>query len=129
MPRKTPPFPNYPKWTTSKFWSFIRSALRAAWSRYPVKYEVLNRACVGRKLNPKSGREAKMYRCNVCGKEFVAKDVSVDHITPVGELRCYEDLPTFVKNLFCSESELQVLCNAQCHAKKTLEERANSRIK
>jgi len=124
---KTPPYPNYPQWTQARFWTFIRSALRAAWNRYPVKYEAINRAFVKKAINPKSGREAKMYRCAICNNVFVVKDVEVDHINPTGTLKTYADLPQFVRNLFCSVDELNVLCK-ECHQKKTQKERADARI-
>jgi 5-methylcytosine-specific restriction endonuclease McrA len=37
-------------------------------------------------------------------------------------LKTYNDLPAFVKNLFCEEDNLQVLCKP-CHDVKTKEER------
>lgn len=49
-------------------------------------------------------------------------DVTVDHITPCGSLLCDNDLPKFVKNLFCTQDRLQVLCK-DCHKTKTAEER------
>ena len=122
---KTPPYKNYVLWTESRFWSFIRSALRSAWSRYPVKYEALKKACVGTLLNPRSGRMAKMYLCTDCMLIFPAKEVEVDHIKNNPPLKCYNDLPAYVESLFCSEKELQVLCKG-CHKAKTKRERANA---
>jgi 5-methylcytosine-specific restriction endonuclease McrA len=37
-------------------------------------------------------------------------------------LKCYDDLPSFVSNLFCEADNLQVLCKS-CHKTKTAEER------
>lgn len=120
MAKKTPPFAKYPDWTEAKFWGFVRSALRAAWSKWPPKYRVLAKA----KRNYKGPKKNQKYefQCAHCSKWFPAKQVSVDHITPAGTLRCYEDLPAFVEKLFVSEDELQVLC-ATCHNVKTQEER------
>lgn len=120
MARKTEPFPEYPEWSTAKFWTFIRSALRSAWSRYPVKYKVLANA----KRNYKGPNKQQKYefQCAECKEWFKAKEVSVDHITPAGTLRSYEDLPDFVRKLFVSEEELQVLCDKD-HKAKTLAER------
>ena len=121
MARKTEPFAKYPEWTQAKFWSFVRSALRSAWSRYPPKYNVLANA----KRNYKGPNKQQKYefQCAECKEWFKAKEVSVDHITPAGTLRTYEDLPSLVEKLFVSEAELQVLCTKGCHAKKTLAER------
>lgn len=120
MAKKSPPFGPHPEWTEARFWSFVRSALRSAWSRYPVKYKVLANA----KRNYKGPNKQQKYefQCAECKEWFKAKEVSVDHITPAGTLRSYEDLPSFVEKLFVSEDELQVLCDKD-HKAKTLAER------
>jgi 5-methylcytosine-specific restriction endonuclease McrA len=125
--KKTPPFKKYEEWTTARFWTFVRSSLRQAWNKWPPKYKVLNDAKrpaeyewyndEGRKLNVKWE-----YKCNNCNDYYMGKNVSVDHIIPVGSLKDYSDLPEFTERLFASEDELQVLCD-ECHDKKTLEER------
>lgn len=111
---------NVEGWTTARYWSFIRSALRRAWNKYPPKYKVLNAA--KRKRQQKKGNQKYEYKCASCGRWHAGKNVSVDHISPAGSLRDYNDLPTFVAKLFCSVEGLQVLCT-RCHAKKTNEER------
>jgi 5-methylcytosine-specific restriction endonuclease McrA len=118
MGKKTPPFVNYPAWTTSRFFTFLRSALRQAWNRYPPKYEALRRAETGRKTNPATGKLAKHYLCAECKREFVAKEVQVDHKIDAGTLKSFEDVELFVRNLFCSVEDLAVLCK-QCHHNKT----------
>lgn len=118
MGRKTPPFKNYNKWTTAKFFGFIRSALRNAYSKYPPRFEALKRAEVGRMVNSKTGKLAKHYECNHCRKYFVQKDVQVDHIIDAGSLKDFSDLPGFCERLFCSSEGLQTLCKP-CHSKKT----------
>ena len=107
-------------WTDARFWSFIRSALRRAWSKYPNKYKVLN-AAKQRKENTR-GKQKYEYKCACCSGFYAGKNVSVDHITPAGTLRCFDDLADFCAKLFCSVEGLQVLCYA-CHAAKTNEER------
>lgn len=125
MARKTEPFTPYPEWTSAKFFAFLRSALRSAWSRYPVKWKVLQKA----RRNYKGPNKQQKYEflCAGCGKWFKAKDVSVDHIEPAGTLRSYEDLPDFVRKMFVSEDELQVLCTKGCHSAKTAEERKRNK--
>lgn len=108
-------------WTKARYFAFIRSALRRAWQKYPVKWQVL-----GASASPNDGRfdsrTKKMYQCNVCKNWFKAKDVQVDHIKPAGTLKEYKDLPEFVSTLFCEEDNLQVICK-ECHDAKTKEER------
>lgn len=114
MGKKTPPFIHYPEWTTSRFWSFVRSALRRSWSRWPPKYQVLNKA----KRTVEGQRHKYEYKCSECEQWFKAKEVEVDHIVPVGSLKDYPDLPAFVERLFVNEEGLRCICKP-CHRKKT----------
>lgn len=111
MGRKTPPHPAYPAWTEAKFNQFIRSALRAAWNRWPPKYEALNDA---RRIV--TGKRHKYeYQCNTCKGWFKQKEVQVDHVEPVGTLTSWD---IFVARLFVAKEKLQILCY-ECHAIKT----------
>lgn len=123
MGKKTPPCKQHPKWTEARFWSFVRSALRRAWTKWPPKYEVLaeNKRVVTGK------RHKAEYKCAECKKWFKQSEVSVDHITPAGSLRNWDDVPKFAERLFCGKDELQVLCTS-CHNEKTREERKNNDI-
>jgi 5-methylcytosine-specific restriction endonuclease McrA len=60
--------------------------------------------------------------CAKCGNHYPLKEAAVDHITPVGTLKSFDDLPGFVERLFCGVEGLQVLCET-CHNEKTQEER------
>jgi 5-methylcytosine-specific restriction endonuclease McrA len=111
-------------WTTARYFSFIRSALRRAWTKYPVRYQVMDKA-----RKPYTGKDKRtkwVYVCAACQKTFKSTEVNVDHIKPAGTLRTYSDLPDFVKNLFCEADNLQVLCKT-CHDKKTKEERQSGK--
>ena len=66
--------------------------------------------------------EGSRYRCNTCDELFRSSDVQVDHITPCGSLRTFDDLPGFVERMFCEADGFQVLCK-ECHQLKTNEER------
>ena len=122
MGRKTSPYKNYPQWTTARFFTFLRSALRQAWSRYPPKKEAREAASVGRMRNKKTGRQAEHFECADCHNVFTRKETHVDHIVDAGTLRCYEDIQGFIERLFCSKYDLQVLCH-DCHKTKTDSER------
>lgn len=103
-------------WTKSRYFGFIRSALRRASVKYPVKYQVLQEA-----RRPYSGKDKRTkweYSCSICKKWFKTKDVEVDHIKPVGSLLKYSDLDRFCRRLFCEKDNLQVLCKS-CHGEKT----------
>lgn len=105
-------------WTKSRYFSFIRSALRRAWMKYPVKFKVLQKA--SRPYVGTDKRRKKEHQCAICEEWYPPKEVEVDHITPCGSLKDYDDLPRFVETLFCEEDNLQVLCKS-CHHTVTQE--------
>jgi 5-methylcytosine-specific restriction endonuclease McrA len=110
------------EWTAGRLHSFIVSALRGAFRKYPAKYETLEAAFVGKKLNEKTNRMSKHYVCNSCRGEFPTSDVNVDHINPVvNPERGFEGFDIFISRMFCGKENLQVLCS-ECHDKKTREE-------
>lgn len=121
---RTPPFPEYEEWSTAKFWSFIRSGLRAKWSRWPPKYKVVSKA--RRKAqyewwNEEGNRKLNVqweYQCSMCEEWYMRNYVEVDHIEPVGSLNNFDDLPAFVSRLFVGENKLRLLCKS-CHHKVT----------
>lgn len=121
---RTPPYEKYPEWSEARFFSFLRSALRSAWSKYPPKYTVLAKA--KRKSQSENKRLKWEFQCNKCKHWYPQKEVSVDHEVPAGTLRTFEDLPEFCRKLFCSEEELQVLCST-CHSEKTRQEREDNK--
>jgi 5-methylcytosine-specific restriction endonuclease McrA len=75
-----------------------------------------------KRLCKKKGRQKYEYQCAACNKWYKGADVQVDHIVPCGSLKSYDDLPRFVKLMFCEADNLQVLCK-ECHQDKTNKER------
>lgn len=117
---RTPPLAQYPAWTEAKYWSFLRSALRSAASKWPPKWEVLKKA-----KRPYVGPDKRTkweYLCNTCQQWKKQKEISVDHTVPAGSLGKYEDVVGFIQRLFVGEDGLQVLCSV-CHGIKTQGER------
>ena len=105
-------------WTKARYFGFIRSALRNAYSRYPPKFQAKEAA----RRKKKAGKRFE-YQCAVCNKWFPNSETEVDHIEPAGSLRSYDDLPAFVEKLFCEPDGLQVVCKV-CHQRKTNDENA-----
>ncbi len=113
---RTPPFSEYPTWSEARFWGFLRSALRSAWSKWPPKYEVLAEA--KRPYTGSNKLQKWEFLCTKCGSYYKQKDVSVDHIIPAGSLSSWEDIPEFASRLFVGKDQLRVLCNT-CHQRIT----------
>lgn len=108
-------------WTEGRYRSFITSIIRAGFRRFPAKYEALNNAKAGKRTNEATGRMAEHYKCAKCKQEFTAKDVQVDHIKPVVPPSGFTTWDDFISRLFCSATNLQVLCK-ECHKIKTKKE-------
>jgi len=95
---------------------WLRSQLRRISRRWPPVYKALANAKV-----PYTGdnkRKKWWYECADCKQLFDGKNVSVDHIEPVGTLLKKSDIADFIEKLFCSVDKLQVLCD-NCHDLKT----------
>lgn len=108
-------------WTESRYQSFIKSALRTASVRWPPRYETLNNACVGVKVNEKTGRKAKHYECVMCVGHYPQKDVQVNHKEAVVPLSGFTSWDDIIERLFCEADGLEVLCK-ECHKTITKEE-------
>lgn len=101
-------------------YTWLRSQLRRISRRWPPVYKALANAKV-----PYTGdnkRKKWWYECADCKQLFDGKNVSVDHIEPVGTLLKKSDIADFIEKLFCSADKLQVLCD-NCHDLKTYMER------
>lgn len=126
MPKKQPK-PKAPKpynagtMTSAAFWGFIKSALRqkSRWWK-PIREVKL---AARRPSQSNNARLKWEFQCKACSGWFPDKEISVDHITPVGSLKCPEDLPGVVSRMFCEKEGLQCLCDT-CHGKKTKEDLA-----
>src|SRR3972149_7795165 len=85
--------------SSAGFFGFVRSALRAKSMFWKPISETKKSA--RRKYSGINKRQRWEYECSKCHNFFMDKQVAVHHITPVGTLKCYADLPQFVENLFC----------------------------
>lgn len=109
------------RWTEARFTTFVRSALRAAFRKWPPKFDTLKAARTSARINPASGRMAMHYTCAACKKDYPLKNVQVDHIKPVVP-KNFTTWDDFIARLYCEAKWLQVLCKP-CHKTKTAEER------
>lgn len=110
--------------TESAYWSMIRSVLRRG-TRYWKP--IMQTKMLARK--PYKGvnkRQKWEYQCAECKKWFMDKQIQIDHIIPVGSLKCSDDLAGFIKRL-TPEKGFQVLCKS-CHQIKTNDEKLKSKM-
>ena len=106
--------------TEAQFWYMIRSTFRERSKKWKPINECKKKA--RREYKGTNKRQKYEYQCNHCKKWFPEKEINVDHIIPVGSLRCSDDLPGFIERLFVEVDGLQVLCN-KCHDIKTKNEK------
>jgi 5-methylcytosine-specific restriction endonuclease McrA len=109
-----------------KDFNSIVSALKRAFSRSTVRYEVLMESKCPRKKGPKGGAR---YRCISCRDDFDLRGVQVDHIEPVIPVTIKAKDMTWdeiVARLYCEPANLQVLCK-KCHKKKSQSENRRRR--
>lgn len=120
---------NNGQWTIARYNSFIKSALRSASQRWPPRWDVLNEAKQGKKINRASGRLAEHYKCNRCKDSFPAKEIEVNHIVPVVPVEGFSTWDEVIRRMYCEKDGLETLCKP-CHkeitAKENEERRAES---
>jgi len=114
---------NSGQWTEGRYRSFVTSALRGAFRRWPPKFLVLKNAQAGRKINKITGKLAMHYKCAICKKAHVLTQVQVDHIDPVVCTKNgFISWDVFIDRLYCEASNLQIVCK-ECHKIKCAEEK------
>lgn len=110
-----------PEWSEGRKRAFIISTLRAGSKRWPPKWQTLNSAYVGIRLNEKTNREGKHYLCALCEGEFPAKDIQIDHKIAVIGPEGFTNWDDYINRLFCSKDNLQAVCTG-CHKIKSYNE-------
>lgn len=114
---------NNGEWTESRYFSFVKGALRAASQRWGPRNQCIRNARVGRGL----------YKCACCGKigpptlppeegkKRRIKNIVADHIHPVIPVTGFDSWDATIERLFCELEGFQAVC-AACHKIKTQEE-------
>lgn len=115
----------------SRLWNeaYILSRIRSTLRRLSMQVPAI-RQCKLASRRPYVGpnRHLKFeYKCAACGGWFPEKETQVDHITPAGALRTFEDVGAFARRLlFPAPEDLQVLCKPH-HKEKSNAERKRMR--
>jgi len=93
---------------------YIFGALRKIWRWHPERKKALDAALApGQSVN---------YICAICDNVFTRKGINVDHLQPVIDPAVgFNSWDVYIKRLFVTSSELQILCKG-CHTKKTTAE-------
>jgi len=116
-------------WTESRRASFIKGGLRTLSRKWPPKYKAISLANVGRRFDPKTGKDSYRYRCAACKEIFKSAEVQADHIEPVVDIEDgFIDWNEYIKRLLCEHDNYQILC-ITCHAVKTSTEREQRKKK
>ena len=125
---KLPKTRNMNTWSEADYFSRIRSALRRVFRYYKPMQEALKLA--SRPSQDISNKRLKTeYRCAKCGKWSARKNVEIDHIEELGELRCYDNIIPFIKKLTVEDpSAYQILCKKPCHLEKTIAARNKRKL-
>lgn len=92
-----------------KLKNFIIPTLRRASYRWFARSEALKSARIERGL----------YKCAGCQNTFRNKEIQLDHIQPVVDLKTgFDGWDSYIKRMFCNASGYQVLCDT-CHDVKS----------
>lgn len=98
---------------STAFFTYLRGCLRKAWSRHPTKLSLIKEKRKQIKNpNPKGKKETVWgAECSICNKDFVIKDIQVDHIHPAGSLTKTSDIQGFVERLlYITADDLRLVC-------------------
>lgn len=121
---RTPPFEAYPEWSSAKFFSFLRSAIRSRQLRWPPRNL---KKMEGRRIyigdNPRQKYE---YHCEVCDGWFPEKMIEMDHIIPVGSIRSFQEFGEAAERMFCHKDLWRRVCK-DCHKKITSQQREDKK--
>lgn len=111
------------KWTEARFKSFIISSLRNATLRWGPKWAAIDKARVGRGINPKTGKKCILHRCELCGGLFPKGEMRADHREPVVDpCKGFVGWDAYISRMFVEAEGFQAICDG-CHRVKTAAER------
>lgn len=101
----------------------IKGAMRRVFSRSLLREKIVKSASIEHR-DPRRPRVKRWSVCTFCTKKVPSYLCEVDHITPVCPLDkglVDMNLDDLADNIWCEESNLQLLCK-ECHLTKTKEE-------
>ena len=102
--------------------SWVLSYMRKMTLRWKPRFDKMNDGRVKKPLG-KNGKEVWANTCEHCKKWFKTSDLDMDHITPIGGMKCLDDAGRWLKNALVETDGYQRLCH-ECHNIKTQSERS-----
>lgn len=98
---------------STAFFTYLRGCLRKAWSRNPIKLNVLKKRRYQISNPNPNGKKPTVWgaKCEMCDNEFPLSSIQVDHIEAAGKLNKTEDIQGFVERLlYVTEDDLRLVC-------------------
>lgn len=101
--------------THAKYVEALRTCVRKAWQHHPMKRlykESKVKKIKNPRPNPRRGFEfVKGYTCEICGRDFVEKDIEVDHKKGDNKFTHIDNFQSYVEAiLHVAPEDLQILC-------------------
>lgn len=98
-----------------KYVEALRACIRKAWQFHPMKRlykEGKAKRIKNPRPNPRRGFEfVKGYTCEICGRDFVEKDIEVDHKVGHNKFTHIDDFNSYANRiLHVAPEDLQILC-------------------
>lgn len=98
-----------------KYVEALRASIRKAWQFHPMKRlykESKAKRIKNPRPNPRRGFEfIKGYTCEICGRDFVEKDIEVDHKVGHNKFTHIDDFNSYANRiLHVAPEDLQILC-------------------
>lgn len=98
-----------------KYVEALRACVRKAWQFHPMKRlykEGKAKRIKNPRPNPRRGFEfVKGYTCEICGRDFVEKDIEVDHKVGHNKFTHIDDFNSYANRiLHVAPEDLQILC-------------------
>lgn len=102
--------------THEKYVEALRACIRKAWQFHPIKRlykESMVRRIKNPRPNPRKGFEyVRGYVCEICGGEFVEKDIEVDHKMGNNKFTNINSFHEYTTNiLHIAPEDIQILCS------------------
>ena len=113
------PCPTHPVLSMGRYRTFVRSAMRRAWLKWPPRFEALK--LVRRPYVGPNKRQQWEFQCAGCKCWHMGKNVAVDHIENWGQIWNLSMAEAWSR-LLVAVDKLQVLCKT-CHTIKSTEEK------